>query len=77
MKKLKPNIIKLSEHELSDEEFKQIEKRFRETGSTGKTPMREIIEACKKNPGIILSYESETMPFDEYVERLQNGEFDE
>lgn len=77
MARLKRNIIKLTGDDITEEEFAEIEKRFRETGSTGKTPRKKIIEACKKNPDIIISYESERMSFPEYVERLQNGEFDE
>lgn len=77
MDKLKPNIIKLSGRKLSKEEFAEIEKRYAKTGCTGTLSDKEYIKKCKQNPGMIISYESETMPFDEYCKKLINGDFDE
>lgn len=77
MEKLKPNIIKLSGRRLSKEEFAKIEKQYAETGCTGTISKKEYIENCKQNPDMIISYESETLPFDEYCKKLINGDFDE
>ena len=76
MGRLKRNVMKPTGRDLTDEEFAEIEKGYMETGKTGKTPRKKIIEACKKSPDTIISYESETTPFPEYIEKLQNGEFD-
>lgn len=74
MARLKPNIIKLSGRRLSKEEFAKIEKQYAETGCTGTISKKEYIENCKQNLDMIISYESETIPFDEYCKRLINRE---